>query len=172
MARGSSSFVDALRTIGVLGALLIASFFVGQIMTVKPDRPQERVALGDAVKGAKSVARFSVVAPRALPKGWVATSARFHPDSWHLGVLTIRNRYIGLEQAESTPATMIHDFAPRSRTRGTVDIAGRPWQMRTEADGDRIYVRDFGATSVLVIGSARRVELERYVASLVASSPA
>ena len=96
MARGTGSVVDALRTIGVLGALLIASFFVGQIMTVKPDRPETRVDLADAVTGAKSVASFDVMAPRSLPKGWVATSTRFDADTWHLGVLTTDNKYIGL----------------------------------------------------------------------------
>ncbi|HUS23216.1 MAG TPA: DUF4245 domain-containing protein [Aeromicrobium sp.] len=166
MARGSGSFVDALRTIGVLGALLIASFFVGQIMTVKPDRPQSRVELADAVTGAKSVARFEVVAPRSLPEGWVATSARFTRDAWHLGVLTTDNEYIGLEQATSTPKAIIGDMAPKSRAAGTAHIGGARWLLRTEPDGDRIYVRRVGSTSVLVIGSAKRAEIERYVASL------
>lgn len=169
MARGSGSFVDALRTIGVLGALLIASFFVGKIMTVKPDRPEVRVELADAVTGAKSVARFDVVAPKALPKGWVATSARSDADTWHLGVLTPDNKYVGLEQAPLKPTTIIADFAPKSRAAGTIQIHGQSWQMRTEPDGDRIYVRKVGSTSVLVIGSAQRDELERYVASLSAS---
>jgi hypothetical protein len=165
MARGSGSFVDALRTIGVLGALLIASFFVGQIMTVKPDRPETRVDLADAVTGAKAVARFDVVAPRRLPRGWVATSARFDAATWHLGVLTPDNKYVGLEQARSTPTTLVGDLAPKSRAAGVARIAGQAWHVRTEPDGDRIYVRDLGATSVLVIGSAKRVEIERYVAS-------
>lgn len=166
MARGSGSFVDALRTIGVLGALLIAAFFVGQVMTVKPDRPASRVELADAVTGAKSVASFQVVAPRRLPEGWVATSARFNADAWHLGVLTATNDYIGLEQATSTTRTILRDMAPKSRAAGTTDIGGNRWQLRTEPDGDRIYLRAMGSTSVLVIGSAPRAQIERYVASL------
>ncbi|MFL6088552.1 MAG: DUF4245 domain-containing protein [Aeromicrobium sp.] len=168
-ARRSGSFVDALRTVGVLGALLIASFFVGQIMTVKPDRPQSKVKLADAVAGAKAIATFDVVAPRRLPKGWVATSTRSKPDAWHLGALTDANKYVGLEQATSSPNAMIEDFAPKSRAAGEAEIGGATWRMRTESDGDRIYVRDLGKTSVLVIGSAPRPELERYVASLSAS---
>jgi membrane-bound ClpP family serine protease len=169
MARGSGSLADGLRTIGVLGALLIAAFFVGQIMTVKPDRPESRVELADAVAGAKASATYDVVAPRALPTGWIATSTRFGPDAWHLGVLTDDNKYVGLEQAVSSPKTIVADFAPKSRAAGEVTIAGEPWMVRTEVDGDRIYVRDFGTTSVLVIGSATRAELERYLASLSAS---
>jgi Protein of unknown function (DUF4245) len=166
-ARRSGSFVDALRTIGVLGALLIASFFVGKFFTVHPDRPASVVPLGDAVAGARAIATFDVIAPQRLPAGADATSARFTPDTWHLGVLTKDKEYLGLEQAVAKPATLVHDFAAKSRVTGSAQVAGRRWVTRAEADGDRVYVRDFGATSVLVISSANRAETERYVSSLV-----
>jgi hypothetical protein len=166
-ARKSGSFVDALRTIGVLGALLIASFFVGKFFTVQPDRPTSIVNLSDAVAGAKGIAKFDVIAPKVLPAGADATSARFEPRMWHLGVLTKDAEYIGLEQATVKPATLVHDFAATSRAAGSAQIAGRTWSVRTESDGDRVYVRDFGRTSVLVISSAGKAETERYVSSLV-----
>lgn len=166
-ARKSGSFVDALRTIGVLGALLIASFFVGKFFTVLPDRPTSVVPLGDAVTGARAIAKFEVIAPKRLPAGADATSARFTPTLWHLGVLTKDKEYLGLEQAPSKPATMVHDFAPESRAAGSAKVAGRTWVVRTESDGDRIYVRDFGRTSVLVISSASKADTEAYVSSLV-----
>jgi hypothetical protein len=84
-------------------------------------------------------------------------------------VLTSDNRYLGLEQATVEPATLVHDFAPESRPAGSARIAGREWSVRTEKDGDRIYVRDFGPTSVLVISSARTEATERYISSLVVS---
>jgi predicted regulator of Ras-like GTPase activity (Roadblock/LC7/MglB family) len=139
---------------------------VGQLVTVTPDRPERRIELADAVAGARAAARFDVIAPRKLPKGWVANSARFGPDAWHLGVLTPQNRYIGLEQAATSAAGVVGDFAPKSRAAGAVRLNGTVWQVRTESDGDRVYVRDVGKTSVLVIGSAPRAELERYVSSL------
>lgn len=169
MARKSGSFVDALRTIGVLGALLVASFFVGKVMTVHPDRPTSTVKLSDAVAGARDIAKFNVIAPTSLPAGADATSARFGPHGWHLGVLTKDNKYLGLEQEAAKPATLIHDFAASSRPAGVAKIAGRTWSVRTEADGDRVYLRDFGKTSVLVISSAGRAVAERYVSSLAAS---
>ena len=167
MARKSGSFVDALRTIGVLGALLIASFFVGKFFTVHPDRPASVVPLADAVAGARAIAKFDVIAPKQLPAGADATSARFTPGAWHLGVLTKDKNYLGLEQAPAEPATMVHDFAPKSRAAGSAKVGGRTWTTRTESDGDRIYIRDFGDTSVLVISSASRADTERYVSSLV-----
>jgi hypothetical protein len=167
MARTSGSFVDALRTIGVLGALLIASFFVGKFFTVHPDRPTSTVELSDAVAGARGIAKFDVIAPKALPAGADATSARFGPQMWHLGVLTSDNKYLGLEQATVKPTTLVRDFAPESRATGSAQIAGRTWSVRTESDGDRIYVRDFGPTSVLVISSAGKAATEAYVSSLV-----
>jgi hypothetical protein len=173
-ARGSRSgtFGDALRTTAIMGALLLGLFAVGQLVTVTPDRPERRVDLADAVAGARRTATFEVIAPKTLPEGWIANSTRSGPDAWHLGVLTPEDKYIGLEQSTSSVKGMVDDFAPESRAAGTVRLKGEAWQVRTESDGDWIYVRDVGATSVLVIGSARRVELERYVSSLSASSAA
>ena len=175
MARGSGSvgdtFRNALRTTAVMGALLLGAVLVGQLVTVTPDRPETRVDLSDAVTGATATARFDVIAPPALPDGWIATSARFTPDAWHLGVLTADDRYIGLEQTTTSVKTIIDDFAPKSRAVGDVQLAGEAWQVRTESDGDRVYVRDVGDTSVLVVGSARRTEVERYISSL-SSDPA
>lgn len=164
--RGSGSFADALRTIGVLGGFLIAAFFVGQVMTVRPDRPATTVKLADAVQGARSVARFDVVAPRRLPDGARATSARFTASAWHLGVVTADGKYIGLEQAPVQPATLIHDVAPRSRPSGSARVGGQVWSGRVESDGDRVYVRDMGESSVLVVSSADAGVVERYVESL------
>jgi len=146
--------------------LLIASYFVGKIMTVHPDRPQNTVKLADAVAGARGIAKFDVIAPKALPAGADATSVRFGPRAWHLGVLTRDNQYIGLEQERARPPTLVHDFAAKSRPVGTSKVAGRTWSTRAESDGDLIYVRDFGETSVLVISSADRAATERYVSSL------
>lgn len=99
----------------------------------------------------------------------MANSARSGPEAWHLGVLTADDKYIGLEQTTSSANGIIKNFAPASRAAGTAQLAGSRWQVRTETDGDRIYVRDVGETSVLVIGSARRAELERYVSSLASA---
>ena len=149
-----------------MGALLLGAFLVGQLVTVTPDRPERRVDLGDAVAGARAAATFDVIAPKSLPKRWIATSARFGAEAWHLGVLTADDKYIGLEQTTTSVKGIVDDFAPKSRPAGTAQLAGSAWQVRTESDGDRVYVRDFGGTSVLVIGSARRSELERYISSL------
>lgn len=154
-----------------MGVLLIGAFVIGQLVTVTPDRPESRVELADAVTGAAATATFDVIAPKTLPKGWIATSARFGPEAWHLGVLTPKDKYVGLEQTTTSAKGIVDDFAPKSRAAGTAQIAGELWQVRTEADGDRVYVRDLGPTSVLVIGSASRSELERYVASLASVEP-
>jgi hypothetical protein len=167
-SRGGS-FGDALRTTAILGALLVSLFLLGQVVTVTPDREERRIELADAVAGAQAVAKFAVIAPRSLPKGWIANSTRSGPEAWHLGVLTGNDKYIGLEQATSSAEGIVDDFAPDSRAVGTAQLAGRRWQVRTETDGDRIYVRDLGETSVLVIGSAGRAELERYVSSLASA---
>lgn len=152
-----------------MGALLVGVFAVGKLVTVTPDRPERQVELADAVAGARAAAKFDVIAPRGLPNGWIANSARFGPEAWHLGVLTPEDEYIGLEQSTTSAKGIVEDFAPKSRPVGEARLAGEVWQVRTEADGDRVYLRDVGETSVLVIGSASRAELERYVSSLASA---
>ena len=159
-----------MRTTAVMGALLLGAVLIGQLVTVTPDRPERRVDFADAVAGARAAATFDVIAPKALPKGWIANSARFGPDAWHLGVVTPDDKYVGLEQATWSAKAMVDEFAPESRSAGQTRLAGHTWQVRTESDGDRVYLRDAGETSILVVGSARRADLERYVSSLSAAS--
>src|SRR5687768_575366 len=111
-SRGGS-FGDALRTTAIMGALLLGAFGVGQLVTVTPDRPERRVDLSDAVAGAETAATFEVIAPKSLPKDWIATSARFGPEAWHLGVLTADDKYIGLEQTTTSVKGIVDDFAPK-----------------------------------------------------------
>ena len=72
----------------------------------------------------------------------------------------------GFEQERARPKTLVEDFAPKSRAAGTAQIAGRSWNVRTGSDGDRIYLRGFDRTSVLVISGAGRGVTEAYVSSL------
>jgi hypothetical protein len=161
---------DILRSVVVIGVILLAVFAVAQVMTVKPDHPTSAVDYQSAVESARPVADFDILAPTSLPSGWRATSARYDSNSWHLGVVTDDDEYVGLEQTRSSAEKTIRMFAEGSHADGSATIAGTRWERRSGPDGESTYVRRDGDMTVLVTGSTTRDDVERYVASLSASS--
>jgi hypothetical protein len=122
------------------------------------------------VPAARKVARFALVAPPSLPHGWRATTVSFtdQPPHWHLGVLTDRDRYVGLEQGDASVRAMVVEYVDRAPTRGAqVDVAGRPWTSYTDGGGDLALARREGGTTTVVVGhDVARAELVAYAASL------
>ena len=174
---------------GLIGAMLVLVLMIGAFVLL---RDANRLAPADAVRPvdytqparfARRVARFDLLAPRRLPAGWVATSVRFEDDaeeqSWHVGVLTDAQRYIGVEQAERTVASMVEDFVDEEATAaGEVDVDGEAWARWTDperdpeadpaapSDGDLALVREVGGASVVVVGRASEEQLSELAASL------
>jgi hypothetical protein len=174
---------------GMLGGLLvlllgIAAFVVlRDVNRVDAGAPVQPVDYVRPARFAQQQARFEVLTPRTLPPGWRATSVRFDPtaevQSWHLGLLTAEQRYVGLEQAERSPAAMVADFVDDEADEGgEVDIEGETWATWTdpgrdpEADpstaprGDLALVREDGGVTTLVVGTVSQDLLIDVVASL------
>ena len=77
---------------------------------------------------------------------------------WHLGMLTDEDRYVGLEQADDSVATMVETYVDQARERGRpVQVDGRPWPTYTDAGGDLALVRR-GRRRDHARGRARRAE--------------
>ncbi len=173
-SRGNPSLGDIARSIAVLGAILLVLFAVGRLLTVTPDEPTRAVDYQSAVESSRTVADFELLAPDSLPQGWRATSVRFEPDSWHLGVLTDDDDYVGLEQVKADTPRAIERFANGSHTYGKTVIGGKTWSLRTGPRDDLTYVRRDGAISdggmtIVVTGTAPRDVMERYISSLSSS---
>lgn len=115
---------------------------------------------------ARAAADFPLVAPEGLPGGWRATSVRFQPEDgvrgpvWHVGFLTPGDAYAEVGQAGDA-AGLLRARLPGWRVDGTVDVAGRLWQRRT--DGTE---RALSRGGVLVSGTASYAELAVLAASL------
>jgi len=169
-SRGNPALGDIVRSVVVISVILLGVFFIGKIMTVEPEHPTSTIDYQSALKSARPVADFDLLGPTSLPKGWRATSARYDKDSWHLGVVTDDDEYVGLEQLRASAKETIGKFADGSRADGSVTIDGTRWDRRSGPDGESTYVRRDGDMTVLVTGSTTRAEVERYVSSLSASS--
>ena len=164
---------------GMVGAMLvllavIAAFVVFRdINRTDPVRPVPDVNYEQTLSYARDQAGFAVLAPDPLPAGWRATTVEFVPEPtrWHLGMLTDEERYVGIEQALSSPTDMVETYVDAEATRsGTVTIDGTRWQVWSDSGGDTALVRRGGEVTTLVVGRVSRPQLTGFVADLVAAS--
>lgn len=165
---------DALRTTAVL--LVIIAFLAGaqRLLSTPQDgdpvRPVEYVATWQS---ARDVAPFAVLAPPELPEGWRATSVRYEPGdeaTWHLGILTDDDKYVGIEQAVGGVETLVDEYARGADSEGSVDVGGDAWELLREGD-ETTLVRDDGGSATLVTGDAGQADVELVAASLSATPP-
>jgi hypothetical protein len=156
----------------VVLVLLIVGWIGFKALTTKdPDNPVRTVDYAQVVPAAKRTAPFDLVAPASLPDGWRATSVNFTDGTaadWHLGVLTERNRYVGLEQADRPVRKMVAEHVDEAATRGKpVEVDGVRWSTYTDGGGDLALVRRTGPTTTLVVGhDVPQDDLVAYTASL------
>lgn len=170
-ARYQRSPSGLLAALGVL--LVVVLGWVGVRGLLLPDQsaPEQRVDFAQLVPQVRKTARFDLVAPTRLPAGWRATSVRFTPapvQHWHLGVLTDRERYVGLEQGPQSTREALDSYVDPAATRGApVTVRGATWSTYTDSAGDLAFVRHQGRATTLVVGHAvGRSQLRSYVAGL------
>ena len=166
-SRGNPSIGDIIRSMVVIGAIILALFGIGKLFTADPESTVKPIDYASVVASARPAATFPLLAPRTLPQGWRATSARFQENGWHLGVLTASDDYVGLEQVRGTSQRAVDRFADGSKSAGTADVAGVTWNVRTGPDGRLTYLRTEGGFTTLLNTTASRRVLESYISSLV-----
>lgn len=167
--RGNPSIGDIVRSMVVIAAIILGLYGIGRLFTSDDKAEVQTVDYASVVAQARPAATFALAAPGSLPKGWRATSARFQPNGWHLGVLTADDDYVGLEQLRSSRGLAVDRFAEDSKSAGTADVASQTWSVRTGPDGRWTYVRDENGLTTLVTTSASRRVLENYISSLSTS---
>lgn len=159
------------RSILVIGALLFGLAGLGYWFQVKPDDKVQSVDYVTAVKAARDDAQFDVLAPASLPKGWKATTVRYESGArghWHLGVMTDKGEYIGLEESGIGTQRAIESFAPDTKAQGNRTVSGQSWQLRQSKRGETTLVRKDGDITIIVTGTAALDVIEAYAASLAA----
>lgn len=169
--RYQRSFGGMLAALLVLVLVVVGYVVIRSVVMPAQHTAEPTVDYSEVVPPAKKAARFDLVAPSRLPRGWSATSVRFDPgppQHWHLGVLTPEQSYVGLEQGDRPVAAMVDEYVDRAATRQpATDVAGQPWSTYTDAGGDLAFVRRQGRATTLVVGhDVSRPQLEGYVASL------
>jgi uncharacterized protein DUF4245 len=120
---------------------------------------------------AREQASFDLVAPPSLPEGWRATTVEYIPgaqDRWHLGMLTGKDRYVGLEQSADSVASMLETHVDATTNEGEpVLVDGVRWSTYTDSGGDLALVRRVAGTTTLVVGhEVPESDLTDFAASL------
>jgi hypothetical protein len=167
---------------GLVGAMIVTVVlvlaFVG-IRSLTSDNvstPVEKVDYLTAMKAGRADHKLMTVAPERLPSGWKATSANYvtgMSPSWHLGLLTAGNKYVGVEEAQTSTDKLAEEHVDVSATRGKdVTIAGQKWQTWTDGGGDYAVARSLvvGGTTVeswMVVGTAPEKEIRDFAGTLV-----
>jgi len=162
---------DVLRTVGVLGLLILVLWAAGQFFTSTPDAPMKVDDYAQIAAEAGKAAPYDLLAPETLPEGWISNGARYDPptSAWHLGVVTADDDYVGLEQADEDVTKMVERFAPGAEPDGEVTIGGMGWTRLVTSDGETTLVHRGDGVTRLVTGDAPFDVIEAYVGSLSAS---
>ncbi|KAA1400271.1 DUF4245 family protein [Aeromicrobium ginsengisoli] len=169
-SRGNPSMGDIVRSVVVIGVIIIGLYGIGKVFSDKPDSPTPAVDYAKLTDQARPVAGFELLAPSSLPRGWHANAATLNIDWWHLGIVRGDQDYIGLDQVKGTSVTRaIERFADGSRPDGKTDIGGETWSVR-KGPGDRTtYVLTKGEVTTVIVGTPSRALIEDYIGSLATS---
>ena len=167
--RRNPSLGDMVRSVVVIGVLagLVVAFTA--FLRDDPPKPASDVDFAQIAAEASAGVDYPLLAPREVPEGWEANSARLtpgDPPSWHLGMVTADEDYIGLEQAEASIDEMLDEHASGARSDGAATVGGVEWSVRTDGEGDTTFVRRDAGVTVLVTGDAPREQIESYIESL------
>jgi len=161
---------------GMVGAmvvlvLVVAGFVIfREINRNDPANPVKALDITQSVEFAREEARFPLLAPAELPEGWIATSVRFErgrQQSWHLGMLTDEEKYVGLEQERQPLDDMVEEHVDEEAERGDdVVVDGQTWQTFTDEDDDLALVRETPEVTTLLVGRVPQETFEELLATL------
>lgn len=163
---------DILRSVVVIGVIVVGLYGFGKLFTQTPDQPVSSVDYQQVVDDVRSSSDVEILAPPSLPEGWRATSARYEPGAdgavgtWNLGVLTDDEEYLGVEQSSLSVERAVDRWAEDSEEAGSADVAGQVWSVRAGPDDRTTYVTREGDRTTLVTGTVTPDRLEAYISSL------
>jgi hypothetical protein len=124
-----------------------------------------------SVAEARTQASYPVLAPVGLGTKWRPTSVRVTRNGaaleWHMGFVTPKEDYAGLEQSDGPPGVFLDRFAADAKPTGVVRIGDRSWRRLEGGHPEpRALLLREGPVTTLVVGSAAWSELDALAAAL------
>ncbi len=164
---------------GMIGAMVVAVVVAGGWYLIgRPNEAVQPVKTLDwtvQVKAARADQKLLTFAPTTLRDGWRARSARYFTGSdphWHLGLLTDRDNYIGVDEGKDSARELVAEFVDKNAEQGEdVRLGERTWQSWTDAGGDyaltwTLLVDGVLVESVIVVGTAPEDVIRTFTGTL------
>lgn len=168
--RYTRSFPGLIGAMAVLIGVVIVFVVVRGSVREDLETPVRDVDYASSLDFFELQAGFPILAPPALPSGWVATNAEVDPGppaTWRLNIFTADERYVGLQQAVDSEASMVSEFVDEDAEEGDpVDVAGETWTSYTDSGGDTALARTEGEVTTVVVATVSLEELVGFVSSL------
>lgn len=169
-------------TSGMIGAMVVVLLVTGAYVGFRAlnrdnePTPVRTVDYATWIKAGRSDGKLATFAPTSLPKGWRATSARYSSGSdprWHLGLLTDKGDYVGVEESLGAPKDVVEQHVDKAATEiGRAKVDGDlSWTAYQDAGGDYALLARPGSPTketLLVVGSAPDAQIRAFAASLTA----
>lgn len=167
-SRGNPAMGDVLRSVLVLGAVVLGLWLFGQLLTQTPDKPTSDADWRTAASGVEPRAGFAPLVPPELPDGWRATRAELIDDRWQLNLVTDDGEYVGLSQRKggaTVLTSLLDDRVKDARERDATRIGDVTWKVLGSGE-DTAFAGLVDGTAVVVTGTATRAQLADYVETL------
>jgi hypothetical protein len=173
-ARRVRPMMSGIVALAVALVTAIGWYYIG-----RPDesaQPVTTVEWKPWVESGRADGKLLLLAPVSLPAKWRATSASYESGvtpRWHLGMLTEKRKFVGLEELRDTVANLVEKNIDANATKGAaVEVNGLKWQTWTDSGGDYALVHTFegqdgNQENVLVYGSAPDAEIRAFAATLI-----
>jgi hypothetical protein len=169
---------------GLVGAMLVtvvavvAFWGLNALKTDHDTTPVEAIDYTAMMRAGRADHKLLVMAPPSLPSGWKATSAAYETGttpSWHLGMLTDKGKYVGVEEALGGVKDLVDQHVDEDAVQGRdVTIGGETYQTWTDAGGDYALSRtvpiEGGTESYLVVGVAPHATVRDFAGRLEGGS--
>jgi hypothetical protein len=166
---------------GLVGAMVVtvvavvAFWGLNALKTDHEATPVRAVDYAAMMRAGRADHKLLVMAPASLPRGWKATSATYQTGtapSWHLGVLTDKGKYVGVEETLGGVKDLVEAHVDADAVQGKdVTIDGQAFQTWTDAGGDYAVSRTVrlagdDVESYLVVGTAPDATIREFASGL------
>lgn len=158
-----------------MGAVILA---VGVILIISWRPQKESLPTVDyqaAVANATMQQIWPVSVPAEIPAGYVATSARFEPESygkpgevrWYLGFQTAKGEFVSLWQTDGPTKKVVAAASNNASCEETTQIAGATWnKCEVQEPLTRTFYKVDGEVTTIVSGTTSWEELTSFATSL------
>lgn len=174
---------------GLLAAMAVLVVVVGVVALMqwwtspRGSNPTPALDWQPLLRVARQDTRLLSPAPASLPAGWKVTSESYErtdPPSWHLGILTGKGTYFGIDEGQGSEQDLVTRVVGDSAAEGrTVQIpAARSlllrgtWHGWAEPSGDVALSRRVGTSTVVVSTNRSQAQLVKFAVSLTSRQSA